>query len=485
MGTQELRLQGHQVAVAGRGVDDALDVHVVLDAEGDGHGAHADPGHRGVTDVHHVRAGVAEQPCSLQRAIDADAAWWVDLDGDHEAALREGACQAGVERAIRRLGAGDVCLRERGAGARPGDRAGAIEGVRAGLRAAPVRGGDGPEGLRHRRGVGGRGAAAAADHRRPRIEQLADDGPEVGRFRRVDEAALEALRKAGVGHDRAGRLARTGRAELAERVEAGEGADPAVDAHRVHAGVRERREGHGGGGAVGEHEGLAEGHRRDQRHVRRAPGLRHGEQEVMEVEEGLDDQEIDAALEEAIDLLAVDRPDGGVVRVAQLAGGRAERADAAADPRIPSADVAGLAGDLGGAAVQATRLGGEAEAIQAQPVGPERQGLDEVCARVQVLAVDRPDEIRSGRGQLVQAGALRDAAGEQERAHPAVGEERAFGEAGGEAGAGLAHEARILAERPAGPARPRRRPSVRAPSTSSRTWGAAGRPLYVEAIEAA
>ncbi len=210
VGAQELGFEGHQVAIAGRGVDDALDGDVVLDAEGDGHGAHADPGHRRVADVHHVRAGVAEQSRRLERAIDADAARRVDLDGDHEASLGEGACEAGLQGAILCIGALGVCLREGRAGARTGDRAGAVEGVRASLRTAPVRGGDGPESVRHGCDVGGRRPATAADHRRPRVEQLPDDGPEVGGLRRVDEAALQALRQAGVGHHGPGRLALAG-----------------------------------------------------------------------------------------------------------------------------------------------------------------------------------------------------------------------------------------------------------------------------------
>ena len=40
----------------------------------------------------------------------------------------------------------------------------------------------------------------------------------------------------------------------------------------------------------------------------------------------------------------------------------------------------------------------------------------------------RPDQLGAGRRELVEAGALRDAAAEQERAHPAVRQERAVGE---------------------------------------------------------
>ena len=194
----------------------------------------------------------------------------------------------------------------------------------------------------------------------PASSSLGDDRPEVGGLRRVDEAALQALRQAGVGHHRAGRLALAGGPELASASRQARGPTPQltptastpapVSAARASAGRR----------PVGEHQVLAERHRRDQRHVGRTPGLLDGEQQVVEVEEGLDDQEVDAALEEPVDLLAVHRADRGVVRVAQLARGRAERADAAADPRVAAADVAGLAGDLGRPAVEAPGLGGRA-----------------------------------------------------------------------------------------------------------------------------
>ena len=65
---------------------------------------------------------------------------------------------------------------------------------------------------------------------------------EVRRLGRVDELALEALRQAGVGHDRARRLAVLGRPEPRERVEAGQRPDAAVDADRVHARRGQRRD---------------------------------------------------------------------------------------------------------------------------------------------------------------------------------------------------------------------------------------------------
>ena len=120
------------------------------------------------------------------------------------------------------------------------DRRGALQRCGLRLRAPLVGGRDGVERGPHRRDVLRGRAAAAADDRRPGVEQAGHDAAEVGGLRGVDEAALGALRQAGVGHHRAGRLAIARRAELAEGVEARDRADPAVDADRVHARLAER-----------------------------------------------------------------------------------------------------------------------------------------------------------------------------------------------------------------------------------------------------
>ena len=72
MRAEQLRLERHQVPVAGREVDEALEVEVVLDPERDGHRAHPDPGHRRVLNVAQVGAGVAEEARGVDRALDAD-----------------------------------------------------------------------------------------------------------------------------------------------------------------------------------------------------------------------------------------------------------------------------------------------------------------------------------------------------------------------------------------------------------------------------
>ena len=256
--------------------------------------------------------------------------------------------------------------------------------------------------------------------------------------------------------------------------------DAAVDADRVDARRGQRRDRLLGRRAVGEHEVLAERHRRDDRQVAGGPCLVHGEQQVAQVEEGLDDEQVDAALEQAVDLLPERRPDrrvrrGGAARASVGRAGRSTRRPARRDPTTSRASRATCA---------ARRLNRPASAGQAvrrepEPVGAERERLDQVGARVEVLPVERPDEVRPLARQLVEARALRDAAGEQQRAHAAVGEERGRGEAGREAVAGEAHAGKPSApRRAAGPA------SACRPA-SSRTCGGRGRPLYVIAIEAA
>ena len=94
VGAQQLRLERHEVPVAGRDVDDALEVEVVLDPERHGERAHPHPGHRRVADVDDVDAGVLEHAGRLDRALDADGARRVDLDRDDVAAVRRGPARA-------------------------------------------------------------------------------------------------------------------------------------------------------------------------------------------------------------------------------------------------------------------------------------------------------------------------------------------------------------------------------------------------------
>ena len=98
-----------------------------------------------------------------------------------------------------------------------------------------------------------------------------------------------------------------------------------------------------------------------------------GEQQVAQVAERLE-QQVDAALEQALDLLAEGGPDRRPRRGAagRAIGGPSGPIDPPTSTSRP-ADVARLAGDLGGPAVEPPRLVGQAERREAEPVGAERR----------------------------------------------------------------------------------------------------------------
>ena len=113
--------------------------------------------------------------------------------------------------------------------------------------------------------------------------------------------------------------------------------------------------------------------------------------------------------------------------------GGPERPDRAANQRVAPADLARLAGELRRTPVERADLALEAPGRQPLPVGTERQRLDQLGARLEVLAMGRPDQLRMGRDELLEAGPLRHAAAEQQRPQAAVDQERAVGEAAAEA----------------------------------------------------
>ena len=117
-----------------------------------------------------------------------------------------------------------------------------------------------------------------------------------------------------------------GGAVALQRIEAGERPDAAVDADRVDPGGGQRGDRGLGRRPVGQRDVVAERHRRDHRDVGRAMGLVDGEQQVREVEEGLEHQQVGAALEQPVDLLAEGGPDRRLVGMAELARRRARAA---------------------------------------------------------------------------------------------------------------------------------------------------------------
>ena len=183
-------------------------------------------------------------------------------------------------------------------------------------------------------------------------------------------------------------------------------------------------------------------------------GLVDRPREVFEQRERLEHEQVDPALEQPVELLADGRPNGRLAQPQQLAGRRAERPDGSADPGVAPDHVAGLAGELRAAPVECARPVGQAVRGQPDPVGAEGRGLDQLGAGLEVLAVDRPDDLRTGRDQLVEVGPLRDPAGIEQRAHRAVGQQRPGRESGQEAGtlAGRRAPRAVIGSRPVRPA---------------------------------
>ena len=119
-------------------------------------------------------------------------------------------------------------------------------------------------------------------------------------------------------------------------------------------------------------------------------------------------------------------------------GRRAERSDRPRHQHVAAGHVARLAGELRAAPGQPAGPVGQAVGRQPDAVRAERGGLDDVRPDRQVLAVDRADQVRPRRHQVVEHRALRDAAAEQKGAHRAVREQRTRGQAIAESHPGVA-----------------------------------------------
>ncbi len=245
-----------------------------------------------------------------------------------------------------------------------------------------------------------RGAAAAADDVHPvALDELAEHGRDLLRRLREDRLAVRALvGDAGVGDavDRRGRVLaeeadgvahvlRAGGAVEADhvdlqRLERGEsGADVGAQQHLAAVGEEADR-GLDRGGAAGDLERLAGAEDR---------GL-----DLEDVLRGLDDDQVGAALEQALGLLGEDgdqlaEPDlaeAGVLGRREVAGG----ADRAGHEAV-LADR--LARDLGGLAVDLERVLAEAPLVELDAAGLERVGLHDLGAGIDHRRVDALDDV--------------------------------------------------------------------------------------------
>src|SRR2546430_2227152 len=85
----QLRLERHQVLVAGGEVDQGVDANLLPDHERQRERAHADPRHRAVTDIDGVGARSFDELSTGDALGRIEAARWVDLHADDERAGRE------------------------------------------------------------------------------------------------------------------------------------------------------------------------------------------------------------------------------------------------------------------------------------------------------------------------------------------------------------------------------------------------------------
>ena len=245
----------------------------------------------------------------------------------------------------------------------------------------------------------GRAAAAADDAEAVALDEVAEHLGERLRLGREDRLAVGALvgdagvrdavdrRRAvlaeeadGVAHVlRAGRAVEADDVDV-ERLERGQrGADVGAEQHLAAVG-EEADAGLDRHGAAGGLERLA--------------GAEHGGLDLEDVLRGLDDDQVDAALQQAAGLLLedlhevaeADRAERRVVGGGEVAG-RADRAG----HEVLLADR--LAGDLGGTAVDLERLVAEAPLLELEPRALERVGLDDLGARLDHRGVELLDDV--------------------------------------------------------------------------------------------
>ena len=214
--------------------------------------------------------------------------------------------------------------------------------------------------------------------------------------------AGDDLREAGVGLD--AEEARAGAGEVADVLAHLLRAGGAVQADDIDFGVGfESRDGggdvgadeHGAGGLDGD---LAQERDTAAAGVEGEAGGLDRDLGLEDVQAGLDQEDVNAAVEEAAGLLEVA---GEEVVVADLAegdqlGAGAERADGEAWVVRGGDRVHGVAGEAGGGDVEVVGSVGEAEFGEDDAIGAEGVGLDGVTADVEEAAVNLLDGVGAG-----------------------------------------------------------------------------------------
>ena len=279
------------------------------------------------------------------------------------------------------------------------------------------------EDFSHRRDVLRGGAAAAADEPSARVHHPLGVLRHVGRGREIDQALADPARQAGVGLDTQGQPPGLG-VHLLQHLVEGARADRAVRPEGLNRktpqGARDlgRRSARERDAVVGER------HLSDDRDVGDRADRRHGERDFLQVRKRLDDEAVDAALEEGLGLLPKRRQ--------RLVGGdRSERRqilpegpDRAEHEHVLARALAHVARERDTPPIHLAHLALEPVDRELEPVRAEGVGLDAIGAGGDVVGVDRLDHARVVQVEDVEARIERDTARVEQGSHRAVAQER-------------------------------------------------------------
>ena len=257
-----------------------------------------------------------------------------------------------------------------------------------------------------------RRSAAAADHPRAQRSRLRGELGEVLRRRvRIDDSAAREAGETDVRERREGaavahRLERGERGVEAGSVVGADGGELVIGESRHHVGRRHAAEGL---------RVLVEGQHRDDRQAGNAlDGLDRGRQ-LVELEERLDHEEVDASPVQQSRLLGEVIAPFGRIDVAQFT----ERADRARDVDVAPGDLARLARQLDAGLVDPLELVLEVMRAQLVAVCAERVRLDQLGAGLDEALVQRDDALGRTDIRLLRTAHSRDGARDED-AHAAV-----------------------------------------------------------------
>ncbi len=412
VGTDEVRLEPHQVPVAGGQVQHGLDAGLRLDQVAGRQGVHTHPGHGAIGDIDQIHlATVGQGPGVAQQRCGAETPGRRQLHRRDKLARREFLVHAGGLGSQFLLGlargrAHDHRLRWHS------DTAMQIDVHR----------------LAHRRDVIGPGAATPPQHTDAGLEKIAHAGAKIGRVGEIDQPPCGLRGHAGVRHS--GDIAHACPQHLAGDTEDALRPHAAVGPDHIRAQILQRarhldRRLSPGGAAV-----LIKSRLRDHRQVAHLVHGLQGDAQHVQIRKGLQNEQVHPAIDKACRLLAIE---GARLISADLTERRqraAERADRACDKSRAAGDVARIARDASTLSVDLAHLPLAPVGGQLGAVGAKGIGLDDLGARRQIIHVHALDQVGVSDVDSVIALAGQDAAGIKLGAHGTVAQDWALLETG-------------------------------------------------------